>query len=156
MSDTYNKSNKKGRFKGLEHFNIENLFCSNDGSKPHTNGELDVETLFDMKYNDCNSKPDVKIDTTILLHELKKQKIKLDNLHNELLKKCWDNIISANKHGLTNLTYEVPLTIPTYINYDPYECIKFIKEKLDKEKIYTKIKSFTKIYISWSELEKQL
>lgn len=156
MSDTYNNKNKKSRLKGLEHFNIENLFGTNDDSNYKSNSSLDIDSLFNIKYNDLNQKPDVKIDTNILLHELKKQKTKLENHHIELLKKCWDTIISANKHGLTTLTYEVPLTIPTCINYNPYECIKYIKDKLDKERIETKIKSFNKLYISWSDLEKQV
>ena len=30
----------------LNNLNIENLFVSEDGTRPHTNGKIDIETLF--------------------------------------------------------------------------------------------------------------
>lgn len=137
----------------LKSLNIENLFTTGT-NKPHTNGKLDVNTLF--KNNPQNSEFTFSADS--LLNGVRKRRTQLENTHDDIFKGCWSIISSANEAGLTDIIYEVPQNVVECTDYDSLECLKFIKKKLFDERISTHIipKSRTKIFITWKDIEQKL
>jgi hypothetical protein len=136
----------------LKNFNIENLFSSNN-IKPHTNGKLDIHTLF----NNTNEKSFV-FDPNVLLNNTKKIKKNLENKYDDIFQGCCKTIMAANDAGLTDIFYEVPEHIIEIINYNPKLCMIYLKNKLYEHNIDSFIlpKSKTKIFITWKNLEKKL
>ncbi len=137
----------------LKSFNIENLFSSNE-SKPHTNGKLDINTLFKNNSENIN----FVFDSDILLNGARKRKVKLEDTHIDIFKGCCRTITEANDSGVTDIFYEVPLNIIECIDYDSKTCMKYVKEKLNEHNISSLIikNSKTKMFITWKDLEKKL
>lgn len=136
----------------LEKINIENLFSSANGNRPYTNGRLDINTLFKNKSNN----KDFKFDSDFLLNDVRKRKEKLSDTYMNIYKLCCDKIVSANSVGITDIIYEAPHFVPECTLYNTKECLKFIREKLDEEKISCLMLSKTKIFITWHDLEEKI
>lgn len=139
--------------KSLKNFSIENLFSTNN-TKPHTQGKLDINTLFKNNTKSNN----LPVDATILLNRSHKRKLKLDDVHKEVFNSCWRTINEANDAGFTDIFYSVPEHMIDCIDYDPLNCVKYIKSRLAEECISSiRIKkSNTKMFITWEDLEKRL
>jgi hypothetical protein len=135
----------------FEKLNIENLFSS-DGIRPHTNGKIDIETLF--KKNNTNE--DFDFDPHMLLSTIKKKRKKMKECYDEIFKSCCDTILSADKSGITDIIYEVPHYVPECSNYNTDDCIKILKNKLNEQKLSCLKLNKTKIFITWSNLEEKL
>ncbi len=137
----------------LKNFNIENLF-SGSVSKPHTNGKLDINTLFKNNIQDA----DFVADPDVLLNGARQRKLKLEDVHEDIFRGCWRAIIEANSSGLIDIFYDVPENIIECIDYDSKNCMKYIKSKLSEQCIQSLIisKSKTQMFITWEDLEKRL
>lgn len=142
--------------KTLKSFSIENLFSLND-VKPHTNGKLDINTLFKNNSDNTNN-TNIEFDSDALLNGIRKRKVKLVDTHAEIFNGCCRTITSANDVGITDIFYDVPENIIECTDYDPKVCMKYIKEKLAEHEISSLIikKSRTKIFITWKNLEEKL
>jgi hypothetical protein len=142
------------KYTALNKLNIENLFSSSN-SKPHINGKLDINTLFKSNTNDTDFIP----DPDVLLNRNRQIKLKLEDVHEDLFRKCWRTITEANDAGQTDIFYDVPENIIECSNYNPKNCVKFIKNKLSQDlciQSTTISKSRTKMFITWIDLEKRL
>ena len=136
----------KREFKGL---NIENLFSSK-GTMPHTNGKLDINTLFNKTSNDNYS-----FDSDILLNGVRKRKHKLTETYADIYKGCCELITTASNTGATDIYYDAPDHVIDCTDYDSLECLKHIKDKLLEQNISTVILSRKKIFITWYDLEEK-
>jgi hypothetical protein len=137
---------------GLDRLNIENLFsCEN--SKPITNGKLDINTLFKKNIITEN---EVIFSSEILLNNIIKKKKKIKETYTIMYKSCCDKIISANAVGITDIIYEIPSTVQKCIDYNSYDCLILIKDKLQEQHMLSTIISPNKIFITWNDIEKKL
>ncbi len=137
--------------KELKSLNIENLFYSGS-SKPHTNGKLDINTLFKKKSQDS----DFSFDSDILLNGVRKRKNKLSEVYANYYKGCCERVTMASNAGVTDIFYEVPDNIIECTDYVSLDCLKYIKERLRDQYISTKIVSKKKIFITWYDLEEKI
>jgi len=142
--DTHDKSS-------LEKLNIENLFSS-DGVKPHTNGKIDINTLFKK----TDKKEDVDFDAYMLLNTVKKKKKKIIDCHHEIFRSCCETILSVDKSGLTDMIYEVPHFVPECPNYDAEACVDVLKNKIKEQKLSCLKINRTRLFITWNNLEDKL
>lgn len=135
----------------LKHINIENLFGT-DTKTSCTNGKLDINTLFKKPDNDVN----FEFDSDVLLKGIRQRKKKLKETYANFYKNCCEIITKASDAGMTDLLFEIPNNVIDCIDYSPYDCLIFIKEKLALQCISSHIKSKRKLFITWYELEKKL
>ena len=149
MSDIKNNIN----YKDLEKLNIINLFTSTDGIHPHTNGKLDIETLF--KKNPKHDK-DFIFDPYVLLNNVKKKRQKLIECYFGVFKSCCTTILSADKYGITDIIFEVPFNIPECLDYKSEDCLESIKKKLNNNGISCLKLNKSRIFITWNNLEEKL
>lgn len=131
--------------------NIQDLFGKFDHNYS-SSGRIDLESLF-RKHTPSD---EYRFDSTILLETVKKRKQKFKKFCSELFQICCETMISANDSGLTDIIFEVPDVVPECVDYKPAECLKFINEKLKEQKLSSLLLSKTKIFISWSNLEKKI
>lgn len=136
----------------LQKLNIQNLFSLKSGNKPHTNGKLDINTLFG-KYEKPTD--NFVFDSDVLLDNIKAKKQKINNCHSRIFKTCCESIMSANSSGITDIIHEIPEHVPDVLDFNSRNCLVYIKEKLHEQKISTSILSNTKIFITWQDLEKK-
>lgn len=136
----------------LEKLNIENLFTTGEDNRPHTDGKLDINTLF------CDNvkNKDYKFNSQVLLDGVKKRRQKMKEYCVETYKTCCDTIISANNSGLTDIIYEIPEFVPDCLDYKSIGCLKYIEEKLKEQKISCLILTNIKMFITWNKLEEKL
>ena len=132
-------------------FNLESLFPSDH--KSSNRGKLDMNTLFGNEEDDSNS---YKFDSKILLSNIHKRKKKLDATHNDMFRGCCESIKGASEAGYSHIHYDVPKHVIDCNDYKPSECLEFIKEKLNEQKLNIKIISRTRMYISWEDIEEKL
>lgn len=144
-------SNEKPNMRDLKSLNIENLFGIGN-SKPHTNGKLDINTLFRKKTNNV----DYAFDSDILLNSVRKRKSKLSETYANIYKGCCEIITNASNAGVTDIFFEVPENVIECTDYVSHDCLKFIKDKLSNQHISTKILSKKKIFITWHDLEEKM
>lgn len=88
-----------------------------------------------------------------IIEELKKARKKdscfLNNIVEELYKKCIKTIKFKNKGGITNMIYQVPSIIPGHPLYDQVEACCLLNEKLRKNGFKTIYKPPFDIFINW-------
>lgn len=144
-------NNKYINAHNLKSLNIENLFGIN-GTVPHTNGKLDINTLFKKNSKDS----EYVFDSDTLLNGVRKRKAKVSETYLNFYRGCCEIITNASNAGITDITYEVPDNVIECVDYSPTECLKFIKEKLTEQHISTCVTSRRKIFITWHNLEEKL
>lgn len=143
----------------MNNLNIESLFCggsfergggvSNGGV--HTNGKLDIETLFKKK-----DAPKFVFNSQLLLRTIYNKRKVLDKCYGDIYEKCCESIVSANNAGLTDIVYEVTEFVPECPEYSSEDCLLLIQEKMKEEMIPTLVMLPNKIFISWFNLEVDL
>jgi hypothetical protein len=146
-------SENKYNVRDLRKINIENLF-STDANKPHTNGKLDINTLFASK----KSVNDFVIDPKILLTGGIKRKRMLEECYINIYKTCWDTIVQADKSGTTDIIFEVP-DAPNCLGYSTLECITIIEKNLmsiSNNGIICNPINERRLFITWYNIEKSL
>jgi hypothetical protein len=131
--------------------NVENLFSSKRGKKLQSKGKLDIKTLFRKQKNE-----DQSFDSSILLENITKRKKRLDEKYIEIFRLCRDKIIAANSAGITDILYEVPEFVPECQNYNSFESMNLIIEKLNDQQLSCMIINNRMIFISWHDLENKL
>jgi len=129
-------------------FNVNTLFPS-DNDAHDENTELDIDNLF----SDNNFKNYV-FNSSVLLKRTHIEKKNVAIWHMKKFKECCEKIKELNEKDITELIFDV---VNDYsFGYNPADCIAFIKDKLDKQKLETVIISDSKLYISWASLEEKL
>lgn len=144
----------------MNNLNIESLFCGGEGRSRggsgelerkggvHTNGRLDINTLFKKK-----DPPKYAFSSKLLLRTIYNRRKVLDKCYGEIYEKCCESIVSANNAGLTDIVYEVTEFVPECSDYSSEDCLLLIQEKMKDEMIPTWIMPPNKIFISWFNLE---
>lgn len=123
---------------------LDKLFTFSNGEPSIIGGGLNVETLF--------TKRQKKFSSDSLLEYDKKQKIKLDKIHERYYELCCDKINEANSSGIKDLIFRIDEHMIQCLLYNSRRCLEFIEERLNNEKILTFIKSSTEIFITWKNL----
>lgn len=134
--------------RNFKDINIENLF-STEQSIPHTNGKLDISTLFSSKRNDFT------VDPKVLLNGGLKRKKTLDECYINIYKTCWETIVQADKSGITDIIFEVPEHL-SCLGYSSVECLTIIEKNLmaiSKNGIKCNPLSAKRIFITWHNIE---
>jgi len=130
----------------MDHININNIFGKGrtDLFRP-----IDVKSLCEaeMQYNKKQDKISFNIDKLIDQHEEKKKKI-IDQ-YIKMLNICLKKIKLASSLNQTQIIHEVPKAIFMYPKYNSFDCMLFIKDKLEKMYIDAVILSDNTIYITW-------
>lgn len=134
----------------MENLNIENLFTYDNGIKPFSGGNLDINTLF--RQNNINPK-NYKFDTKVLVDSVKRKKEKIHETYMKLYKSCCDTIINANKFGQTDIVFEIPEQMTECVDYNPIDCITLIKQKLEIDGIRCYQLSSIRLFVTWKMLE---
>jgi len=129
---------------------IDNMFNSNI-VKTIDAGIFNVETL----YNNIDSKKP-KFDPAQLLDGKNLKKEKIEKCYEHICDVCCTNIKRLNDGGHTLIYYQIPLGDILCPGYDQMDCIKYLKNHLDKLNFDTKIMSRTKIRIDWTNLEENI
>jgi hypothetical protein len=140
---------------GLSGLNTATLFMNSNNnnkaaySKINNTGKITVDSLFkkEEKSYEFNSK--------VLLDNINKRKIKLEECYNDNFKKCCDIIMSADKRGISCIRHEIsPFSNSNsnYVGYKNNECIEFIKKKLEEQKLTVTIINETQIYITGTDI----
>lgn len=122
--------------------------CSKRETQKNFVQNMSIDTLF--RKNDSYN-----FDSKILLNTVHERKKKLDECYTAIYKKCCNQITDADKLLLTHIEYDVPVW-SDYINYSCKDCIEFIKNKLEEQKLNVFVISKTKLYISWHDLEQKI
>lgn len=94
-------------------------------------------------------------DSRVLLNSVHERKKKLNECYTAIYKKCCEQIKSADKLLFTHIEYIIPIW-SEYHNYNCKDCIEFIKNKLEEQKINVSVITQTKLYISWHDLEQKV
>lgn len=142
---------KNTNTKTYEYLNIENLF-STETTKPHTNGKIDIKTLF----SNVEINEEEEFDPYVLIESEKRKKEKLKESYLTVRKSCMDTVTRASKNGVSDVMFQIPHYIPECINYNMNDCITEVINHLRSVhlsccKIYD-----DKIFISWKDLESKL
>lgn len=136
----------------LRKINIENLF-STDAYIPHTNGKLDINTLFALK-----TRSSFTVDPKVLLNNGIRRKKTLDERYISIYETCWNTIVQADKAGVTDIIFEVP-ELTNCIGYSPTECLNIIENNLSAVSnggIKCNPLNNKRLFITWFGIEKKL
>lgn len=136
----------------LKRINIENLFAT-ETNVPHTNGKLDIQTLFASK-----DKKDFVVDPKILLEGGIKRKKTLEECYINIYKTCWETICKADKSGITDIIFEVPEPV-NCLGYSSAECLNILEKNLmavSKNGIKCNPLNDKQIFITWFGIENVL
>lgn len=132
----------------LEKINIENLFATAT-SIPHTNGNLDINTLFPPKSN-----KDFVVDPKLLLYGGIKRKKALEDAYIQNYKICWNTILHADKSGITDIIFEISEPI-NCIGFSCSECLNIIEKNLlsvSNNGIKCKPLNDKRLFITWYDI----
>lgn len=133
----------------LKNINIENLF-STETNTPHTNGNLDISTLFSSK-----TQKNFIVDPKILLNGGIKRKRTLEECYINIYKICWDTIVQADKTGITDIIFEIPEPV-NCLGYSSTECLTIIEKNLmaiSKDGIKCVPINNKRLFITWHGIE---
>lgn len=133
----------------FKNINIKNLF-STEKSVPHTNGKLDINTLFAPKF-----KKDFEVDPTILLTGGIKRKKTLDECYINIYQTCWNTIVQADQSGITDIIFEIPDRV-NCLGFSYSECLNIIEKNLiavSQNGIKCKPLNEKRLFITWHGIE---
>jgi hypothetical protein len=131
----------------MDKINIENIFDI------HTEQPITVDNVYERRKSKKN-KTVLNIDKIKKNIELKKNMAKSE--YKKKFKICVNKINMANDIGKTNIIYVVNNDVFLVSNFKCIDCIKYINNKLIKNKFKTCILSDNSILISWSDIYKNL
>jgi len=137
--------------KKLKQFNIETFFPNNlDETKlNYHNGKFDVDTLFKPLFE---KETLTVLDKSELLDTIIKKKSRLKKYYTQYYNNCCSKIKSANKYSITDIIFDIPEFISECPDYNPGECIRFIKKNLSGQLFNTYIISPMQIFITWHDI----
>lgn len=133
----------------MNDLNIKNLFLNNNPPpKPTNSNVISISTIVATKSSGIND------DFIVNKIKDKKQTIKdkINEINNKLFESCLNKINMAIDANLTSTIYKINSSYFGYPEYNPEECLKFIKHKLEKKNFVIKILYGNKIYIDWSTI----
>lgn len=133
----------------MEKININNLFPS-----VVTDDPLDVHSLFNLEEQKNRKKMNFNLDKLVKLREERKNKV--ISQYEKVLGFCLNKITLANNMNMLEVIYEIPEVMFGSFEYNPVDCILYINEKLKDMKLDTLILDDFSLYISWSNLGKNL
>ena len=132
----------------MDKININNLFpASSDNFKP-----LDVESLFNLNEQKNKKKMNFNVDRLIKLREERKNKVLFQ--YEKVFGFCLNKITLANNMNKLEVVYDLPEAMYGSFEYNVFDCLMFIDEKLKEMGLETLIINENTIYISWIELGK--
>ncbi|ARF09347.1 hypothetical protein Catovirus_2_296 [Catovirus CTV1] len=133
----------------MDKINVNILFSDNYNTETNNNsGVLDVNTLANIKSNNDTS---FNIDSLIKIRKEKREK--LLETYIKYYNRCIEKIKVLNNRNITDMFFEVPLTVPDCYGYKPVDCIEFISNKLNVFYMDTyKINNHT-LFITWKYIE---
>lgn len=132
---------------------VDNLFPS--GGVSGTKGRrLDIETIFSN--TPLNHSPESSFNSNVLMNTIKKKREKKMNFYKQMLRYCHQSINNANDILKTDILFSVPDNTTECLEYDSYECLKFISDKLKEDFIDSVIISNTSMFITWKFIESRI
>jgi len=131
-------------------FSINNL-VSECKDNPIVSRELDVNLIAES-----DKKQKKEQNSNMLVKTILERKKKMMDLYDQIYDLCWDLILKENDNRKTDIVFNV-LSIANGIpEYDSYECLLLIRNKLWKQNINATIISRTQIFISWKNIVESL
>ena len=120
-------------------------------------GKIDINSISKDKF--INDEPDINFDSGVLLKSIQKKREKIRAIFVTSYNLCCEKIKEADALHLTDLIFELPNMVSmSNIYCKDIDIIRYISEKLKKEKLNTYIIDNKKIFITWKfiELNKEL
>lgn len=140
----------------MNNINIKNIFANNilqnnlQEKTIITINDFSVNTLVES-YTFKSTISDDYIINKIKINKINEKK-KNDDLYEELYKNCLIKINTTIELNMTDIIYNIGLSYFGYINYNSFECLKYIDNKLKEKKFLTLIMSNNDIFISWKNI----
>lgn len=134
----------------MDKISIDTLFPSKSGKRRYNN--INTKNLFPNESKLDTSLP--YLDPDELIEERKTREHKMKNLYRKMLAHCINKIKTANSMDLTDIVYEVPLSVYMYPKYKSIECLDYIEKKLRQLDIDTLILNKNNIFVSWIYIER--
>ena len=139
----------------INKFTIDTLMPSSN-SNYLQRGKIDVNSISKDKF--INDDPDINFNSDDLLKTIHKRREKTRAALVSSYNLCCEKIKEADGLGLTDLVFEVPNMISmSNIYCKDIDVLRYIGDKLKKQKLNTYIINEKKIFITWKfiELNKQ-
>ena len=133
----------------MDKISISNLFPTSKDNKP-----LDVYSLYNTRDQKTKHKINLNIDRLINLREERRKKI-FDH-YEKIFNMCVNKINLANDLKKIQVVYDVPDGVFGTTEYNMYDCLEYIQQKLKEKHIDSFIISNKSIYISWENLEQNI
>jgi hypothetical protein len=135
----------------MEKMTIDNLMPG--GNRKYLNkGHFDVNSISKDKY--INDDPDINFNSDDLLETIQKRRENTRRLLVTSFNLCCDKIKEADSMGLTDLIFELPSMITMSNVYSKtIDIIRYISDKLKKQKLNTCIIDEKKLFITWKFIE---
>ena len=135
----------------MNNININSIFGKNSSNGGESNKPLDVHTLFHSGYVKTDAKPRFSVDSLINEREEKKKKVIYQ--YKRIFHMCLKKIQLANRMNKYEILYEVPEAIFMYPEYNSYDCLKYIDDRVKKLFMDTCILSNKTIFITWYDIK---
>ena len=139
----------------MNNINIKNIFANNilQNNKNCSNiniGEFSVNTIVESNTFKTT------ISDDFILNKIKSNKkneiTKINDLYETKYKECLIKINNAIELNLTDIIFSVGITYFGYQNYNSFECVKHIENKLKDKNFLTLKISLKDIFISWKNI----
>lgn len=134
----------------MDNININNIFNRSYKNRDKTE-PLNVKSLFDYEKRKIENKTKFSVEKLISVREEKKKKIIEEYKKNFNL--CLNKIDATNDMGGTKIVFNIIPAIFGCPGFEPYECTKYIEERLKKLHMDTMILSEQSLFVSWSNIE---
>lgn len=89
----------------------------------------------------------------MIINNLKKRNKDKLNQYKLIFKSCIALIKKSISDNQTDILFTVSSTIPNCPDYDPNECLKYISNKIIKNKLNTYIIDSNNIFITWKNIK---
>ena len=133
----------------MDKININNLFPgSSDNYSP-----LDVESLFNLNEQKNKKKMNFNVERLIKLREERKNKVL--SKYEKVFGLCLNKITLANNMNKLEVVYDLPDFMYGSFEYNVFDCLIYIDEKLKNMNLDTLIINENTLYISWADLGKE-
>jgi len=147
------KSKKYNKYKDFG-FSVDMLFPMETNKSGTKGKQLDIDTLF--RDTPLNKQPVISFTSDVLIDRIKKRRLNKLNCYLKMLQYCHERIKNADELGCTDIEFVVVETYPECRDYDPYECLEFISEKLRQDYFDTIIISDVSMFITWKYIEEKI
>ena len=142
----------------MDNINIKNIFINNNKNIKNDNKNNNTSFINEINTNNIVSKNKCcnTVDDNFIINKIKyNQKYErelLNEIYEEKFKECLLKINDAIDMNITDIFFKINIAHFGCKKYNSLECLKYIENKLRKNKFDTYIILKTEIFISWKKI----